>query len=160
MAIFHKIFGSESIKFVKDAEKIVAKINALEGSISALTDTEFPTKTKELKARLAGGETLDDILPEAFALVREAAKRNLGERHYDVQLIGGLALNSGKISEMKTGEGKTLVATLPVYLNALEGKGVHLITVNDYLARRDAVLMGQVYNFLGLTTGVINSTNV
>lgn len=160
MGIFGKIFGNESSKFVNDAEKIVEKINALEGDISKLSDADFPNKTSEFKARLEKGETLDDVLPEAFALVREASRRNLGERHYDVQLIGGLALHRGKIAEMKTGEGKTLVATLPLYLNALLGKGCHLITVNDYLARRDAVLMGQVFNFLGLSVGVINSQNV
>ena len=160
MGIFSKVFGDESSKFVKNTEEIVAKIGSLEGEMALLTDADFPNKTKELKTRLADGETLEDILPDAFALVREAAKRNLKERHYDVQLVGGLALHKGKISEMKTGEGKTLVATLPLYLNALEEKGAHLITVNDYLARRDAVLMGQVYNFLGLSVGVINSTNV
>jgi preprotein translocase subunit SecA len=160
MGIFNKVFGDESSKFVENHKKTVEKIGILEAEMSALKDADFPLKTKEFKDRLEKGETLDDILPEAFALVREAAKRNLGERHYDVQLIGGLALNSGKIAEMKTGEGKTLVATLPLYLNALAGKGAHLITVNDYLARRDAVLMGQVYNFLGLSVGVINSSNV
>jgi len=167
MGLFNKIFGDTSSKFIKSAQKIVAEINALEADISKLADTDFPKKTQEFKDRLskslpAGrqGETLDDILPEAFALVREAAKRNLKERHFDVQLIGGLALHNGKIAEMKTGEGKTLVATLPLYLNALVGKGAHLITVNDYLARLGAVLMGQVYNFLGLTVGVINSQNV
>jgi len=160
MSLFSKIFGDESSKFIKNAEKTVSKINALEADISKLTDSDFPKKTQEFKNRLAKGENLDEILPEVFALVREAAKRNLGERHYDVQLVGGLALNAGKIAEMKTGEGKTLVATLPAYLNALGGAGVHVITVNDYLARRDAVLMGQVYNFLGLSIGVINSNNV
>src|ERR1035437_2248650 len=164
MGIFSKVFGDESSKFVKDADKIVDKVNALEGDISKLTDADFPNKTKDFKDRLEKSldkkETLDEILPEAFVLVREAAKRNLGERHYDVQLIGGLVLHKGKIAEMKTGEGKTLVATLPLYLNALLGKGAHLITVNDYLARRDAVLMGKVFDFLGLSIGVINSQNV
>ena len=160
MSIFGKIFGDESSKFIKDAEKIVAKINALEADISKLLDEDFPKKTREFKDRLANGETLDDILPEAFALVREAAKRNLKERHYDVQLIGGIALHKAKIAEMKTGEGKTLVAVLPAYLNALSGEGVHIVTVNDYLSRIGAVLMGQVYNFLGLSVGVINSNNV
>lgn len=160
MGIFGKIFGDESSKFINNSKGIVAQINALEADISALPDTDFPNKTQEFKDRLAKGETLDDILPEAFALVREASKRNLGERHYDVQIIGGLALNAGKVVEMKTGEGKTLVATLPAYLNALSGKGVHIVTVNDYLARRDAVLMGQIYNFLGLSVGVINSNNI
>ena len=160
MSIFGKIFGDESSKFIKDAEKIVAKINALEVDISKLLDEDFPKKTREFKDRLTNGETLDDILPEAFALVREAAKRNLKERHYDVQLIGGIALHKAKIAEMKTGEGKTLVAVLPAYLNALSGEGVHIVTVNDYLSRIGAVLMGQVYNFLGLSVGVINSNNV
>ena len=160
MGLFNKVFGDTSSKFIKDAEKIVAKINAWEADISKLADENFPKKTQDFKDRLSKGENLDDILPEVFALVREAAKRNLGERHFDVQLVGGLALHKGKIAEMKTGEGKTLVATLPLYLNALVGEGVHLITVNDYLARLGAVLMGQVYNFLGLTVGVINSQNV
>jgi len=160
MALIKKIFGDASSKFIKETKGIVNKINLLEGDISKLADVDFPKKTQEFKERLAKGETLDDILPEAFALVREAAKRNIGERHYDVQLIAGLALHRGKISEMKTGEGKTLMATLPLYLNALEGKGAHLITVNDYLARLGAVLMGKIYNFLGLSVGVINSQNV
>ncbi len=160
MAIFSKVFGDESSKFIKNSEKMVSKINGLEVAISALADNDFPKKTEEFKDKLGKGESLDGILPEAFALAREAAKRNLNERPYDVQLIGGLALHSGKIAEMKTGEGKTLVATLPAYLNALSGEGVHIITVNDYLARRDAVLMGQIYNFLGLSVGVINSNNV
>ncbi len=160
MSLFTTIFGDTSSKFIKTTNAIVAKVNSLEADILPLSDADFPKKTQEFKDRLAKGESLDDMLPEAFALVREAAKRNLGERHYDVQLIGGLALHNGKIAEMKTGEGKTLVATLPAYLNALTGKGVHIITVNDYLARRDAVLMGQVFNFLGLSVGVINSQNV
>ena len=160
MSIFNKMFGDESSKFIKNAENTIQKINALEAEISTLKDEDFPKKTEDFKNRLNNKETLEDILPEAFALVREASKRILGERHYDVQLIGGLTLNSGKISEMKTGEGKTLVATLPAYLNALTGLGVHIVTVNDYLARRDAVLMGQIYNFLGLSVGIINSQNV
>ena len=164
MSLFSKMFGDSSSKWVGGTANMVAKIAALEASASSLADADFPRKTQEFKDILSKAEdkkqTLKDILPEAFALVREAAKRNLGERHYDVQIIGGLALHEGKITEMKTGEGKTLVATLPAYLNALEGKGVHIVTVNDYLARRDAVLMGQVYNFLGLSVGVINSNNV
>ncbi len=160
MSILNKIFGDTSTKFIAKSKAIVDKINALEDSVLNLKDEDFPKKTQEFKDILTKGESLEDILPEAFALVREAAKRNLGERHYDVQLIGGLALNSGKIAEMKTGEGKTLVATLPSYLNALTGLGVHIVTVNDYLARRDAVLMGQVHNFLGLSVGVINSNNI
>ena len=154
------MFGDASSKFIKSNNKIVARINTWEAEISKLGDEDFPKKTQEFKDRLVKGESLDDILPEAFALVREAAKRNLGERPYDVQLIGGLALHQGKISEMKTGEGKTLVAVLPLYLNALAGKGTHLITVNDYLARVGAGLMGKVFNFLGLSVGVINSENV
>ncbi|MFZ2072150.1 MAG: preprotein translocase subunit SecA, partial [Minisyncoccia bacterium] len=160
MALFNKIFGDTSSKFIKSTNNTVVKINAFEAEISKLQDSDFPKKTQEFKDRLKNGESLDDLLPEAFALVREAAKRNLGERHYDVQLIGGITLHKGKISEMKTGEGKTLVATLPAYLNALAGEGVHVITVNDYLARRDSVLMGQIYDFLGLSIGVINSQNV
>ena len=164
MGIFSKIFGNESSKFIGSTKEIVAKINALEVDISKLADADFPKKMQEFKDRLAKAEnkaeTFDEILPEAFALVREAAKRNLGERHYDVQLVGGLALHSGKIAEMRTGEGKTLVAVLPAYLNALSGEGVHIVTVNDYLSRIGAVLMGQVYNFLGLSVGVINSNNV
>jgi len=160
MGLFSKIFGDASSGFIKNTKIIVAKINALEADISKLQDEDFPKKTQELKNRLNNGESLDDILPEAFALVREAGKRNLGERIYDVQLIGGLALHQGKIAEMKTGEGKTLVATLPLYLNALIGKGAHLVTVNDYLSRVGAVLMGKVFNFLGLSVGVINSQNI
>ncbi len=160
MSILSTIFGNTSTKFIADAQKKVITINAFEENMAKLADSHFPQKTAELKARLEKGEILDGILPEAFALVREAAKRNLGERHYDVQLIGGIALHEGNIAEMKTGEGKTLVATLPLYLNALAGKGAHLVTVNDYLSRRDAVLMGQVFNFLGLSVGVINSQNV
>lgn len=160
MSLIKKIFGDASTSFISKNKAILNKINALESEMVGLKDEDFPKKTTEFKERLKGGAKLEDVLPEAFALVREAAKRCLGERHYDVQMIGGLAMNSGKIAEMKTGEGKTLVATLPAYLNALEGRGVHVVTVNDYLARRDAVLMGQVYNFLGLSVGVINSQNV
>jgi preprotein translocase subunit SecA len=160
MSAFTKIFGDTSSKFIKNISSTVKKINALEADISKLPDEDFPKKTKEFKDRLGKGETLDNILPEAFALVREAGKRCLGERLYDVQLIGGITLHDGKIAEMKTGEGKTNVATVPVYLNALTGEGVHVVTVNDYLARRDAVRMGEIYNFLGLTIGVINSQNV
>jgi preprotein translocase subunit SecA len=160
MNILSTIFGDLSSKFVVNSKKTLETINKIEDSVKSLKDEDFPVKTQELKDRLKEGESLKDILPQAFALVREAARRNLGERHYDVQLLGGIALNEGKIVEMKTGEGKTLVATLPTYLNALTGLGVHIVTVNDYLARRDAVLMGQVYDFLGLTVGVINSSNV
>ena len=158
------MFGDESSKFIKDTAETVAKINALEADISKLADEDFPKKTLEFKEKLAKAENkkevLDEILPEAFALVREAQKRTLGIRLYDVQLIGGMALHQGKIAEMKTGEGKTNVATLALYLNALGGLGAHLVTVNDYLARRDAVLMGQIYDFLGLSVGIINSQNV
>jgi len=160
MSFYSKIFGDTSSKFIKNTKKIIVKINALEADISKLSNQDFPKKTQEFKERLTKNETLDDILPEAFALVREAQKRTLNIRLYDVQMVGGIALHSGKIAEMKTGEGKTNVATLPLYLNALTSNGTHLITVNDYLARRDAVLMGQVYNFLGLSVGVINSQNV
>ncbi len=167
MSIFGKIFGDESSKFIGKTTETIAKINALEAEISKFADADFPKKTQEFKDRLAKAdekkskeEILEEILPEAFALVREAAKRNLGERHYDVQLIGGITLHSGKIAEMRTGEGKTLVAVLPAYLNALTGEGVHIVTVNDYLSRIGAVLMGQVYNFLGLSVGVINSNNI
>src|SRR5690606_2472025 len=135
--------------------KIVEKVNALEPTYHAMDDETLKSQTGVLKSRLAAGETLDDILGDAFAVVREAAQRTLGQRHYDVQLIGGIVLHRGEIAEMRTGEGKTLVATAPVYLNALEGKGVHVVTVNDYLAKRDAEWMGQVYRWLALSVGVI-----
>ena len=150
-----KIFGSSNDRSVKAMAGRVQAINALEPAYAALGDADLRGKTEQFKAQLAAGKTLDDILPEAFAAVREAAKRTLGQRHYDVQLVGGMVLHKGGIAEMRTGEGKTLVATAPVYLNALAGKGVHVITVNDYLATRDSEWMGQVYRFLGLTTGVI-----
>ena len=150
-----KIFGSSNDRSVKAMMARVQAINVLEPAYAALTDDQLRGKTEEFKAMLAAGKTLDDILPQAFAVVREASKRTLGQRHYDVQLVGGMVLHRGGIAEMRTGEGKTLVATAPTYLNALAGKGVHVITVNDYLARRDAEWMGQVYRFLGLTTGVI-----
>ena len=152
-------FGDDSARFLKYAKPIVEQINKLEDSMIALDDAMFPEKTKELKQRIAEGATLDEIIPEAFALVREAAKRTRQERHFDVQLIGGLALCKGSIAEMRTGEGKTLVATLAAYTQALFGKGVHVVTVNDYLARRDAEQMGQVYHFLGLTVGILNNLN-
>ncbi|BAQ18711.1 preprotein translocase subunit SecA [Methyloceanibacter caenitepidi] len=154
-AIANKVFGSSNDRKLKKYDPVVAAINALEPEVSALSDEALRARTDEFRKRLAGGETLDDLLPEAFATVREAAKRTLGQRHFDVQLIGGMVLHEGRIAEMKTGEGKTLVATLPVYLNALTGKGVHVVTVNDYLAKRDAAWMGQVYSFLGLTVGTI-----
>ena len=157
MSIFSKIFKSYSEKEVKRIMPIVEKINSLEESISKLTDIELRGKTEEFKEQLKNGKTTDDILPEAFAVVREASKRVLGMRHFDVQLIGGIVLHQGRIAEMKTGEGKTLVATLPVYLNALTGKGVHVITVNDYLAKRDSEWMGKLYKFLGLSVGLVIS---
>jgi len=154
-AIAKIIFGSSNDRYVKSLGKIVDRINAFETTISALTDEELRDQTRKFRVRLDNGETLDDLLPEAFATVRAAAQRVLGMRHFDVQMIGGIVLHRGEIAEMRTGEGKTLVATLATYLNALEGKGVHVVTVNDYLARRDCDWMGQVYRFLGLTTGVI-----
>ncbi len=155
MSIFNKIFKSYSEKEVKRVMTLVEKINGLEEEISKLSDSELRGKTEYFKKQLQDGKTLDDILPEAFAVVREASKRVLGMRHFDVQLIGGIILHQGRIAEMKTGEGKTLVATLPVYLNALEGKGVHVITVNDYLAKRDSEWMGKLYKFLGLSVGLV-----
>lgn len=154
-----KLFGDEGSKFIKRSQKTIKQINDLEESFSVLSDKDLKLKTQEFKARIAEGEDIDSLLPEAFALVREASKRTLGMRQYDVQLIGGMAIHSGNIAEMRTGEGKTLVATLPTYLNALEGKGAHVVTVNDYLARRDAVWMGQIYTFLGLSVSVVNQQN-
>ncbi len=154
------MFGDGNAGFLKEAEKVVKAVNALEAGLTELSAEEFPKRTNALKERFLAGETLDQILPEAFALVREASKRTRGQRHYDVQIIGGYALHKGKIAEMKTGEGKTLVATLPVYLNAIAGQGVHVVTVNDFLARRDATWMGQIYAYLGLTVAVVNSQNV
>ena len=155
MSVFTKIFGTHSEREVKRIIPIVDKIEALAPEFEKLTDEQLQAKTPEFKERLANGETLDDILPEAYATVREAATRVLDMRHYRVQLIGGVILHQGRITEMRTGEGKTLVSTLPAYLNALEGKGVHIVTVNDYLAKRDAEWMGKVHEFLGLTVGVI-----
>ena len=153
--ILKKIFGSKNDREIKSMQTLVRQINGEEEPLKALSDSQLQGKTLEFKARIEKGETLDELLPEAFAVVREAALRTLGMRHFDSQLMGGIVLHSGKIAEMKTGEGKTLAATLPVYLNALAGKGVHVVTVNDYLARRDAAWMGTVYEFLGLTVGVI-----
>src|SRR5215470_16575706 len=150
-----QIFGSVNERKVRVLRPMVQRINALEGTFEALSDEALRNKTSEYRQRLARGAKIDDILPEAFATVREGAKRSLGQRHYDVQLMGGIFLHQGKIAEMRTGEGKTLVATLPVYLNALESRGVHVIMVNDYLARRDSDWMGQIYRFLGLSVGVI-----
>ena len=149
------LFGSSNDRYVKSLDKIVRKINAFEPAMEALSDDELKAQTQKFRDQLAEGQSLDDILPEAFATCREASRRVLGMRHFDVQMIGGIVLHRGEIAEMRTGEGKTLVATLATYLNAIEGKGVHVVTVNDYLARRDAEWMGQIYRFLGLTVGVI-----
>ena len=158
MGFMDKIFGTHSQRELKLISKTIDKIEGLRPQMQQLSDEELKAKTKEFKERLAKGETLDDLLPEAFAVVREAGKRVLGMEHYCVQLIGGMILHQGRIAEMRTGEGKTLVSTLPAYLNALEGKGVHVVTVNDYLANRDAEWMGQIHRFLGLTVGcVLNS---
>ena len=154
-SLLTRVFGSRNERQLRQLNRIVAKINALEPEIEKLSDEQLQAKTPEFKQRIADGEALDKVLPEAFAVCREAGRRVLGMRHYDVQLIGGMVLHLGKIAEMRTGEGKTLVATLPVYLNALEGKGVHVVTVNDYLARRDAAQMGKLYNWLGLSVGVV-----
>src|SRR6266550_1881788 len=150
-----KVVGTQNDRELKRLRPLVEQINALEPSVQPLSDDALRGKTAEFKQRFATGETLDDLLPEAFAVVREVGRRVLNMRHFDVQLIGGAVLHKGKIAEMKTGEGKTLVATLPAYLNALEGKGVHVVTVNDYLARRDSEWMGKIYRFLGMTVGVI-----
>ena len=155
MGLIQKIFGTHSENELKRIYPIVDQIEALDSQMQALSDEELRGKTKEFKQRLNEGETLDDILPEAYATVREAAYRSLGMKHYRVQLIGGIILHQGRIAEMRTGEGKTLVSTLPAYLNALSGKGVHIVTVNDYLAKRDAEWMGKVHQFLGLTVGVV-----
>ena len=154
-ALAKKIFGSANDRRLKTYAPNVKAINALEPEIEALTDEELRDRTRQFRDELAAGKSLDDLLVPAFATVREAAKRTLGQRHFDVQLIGGMVLHEGAIAEMRTGEGKTLVATLAVYLNALAGKGVHVVTVNDYLANRDAEWMGQIYKFLGMTVGVI-----
>ncbi len=154
-AVARKLFGSSNDRRIRGYRPRVEEINALEPELEALSDEALRARTEDFKKQLAEGKTLDDILVPAFATVREAAKRTLGQRHFDVQMIGGMVLHEGRISEMKTGEGKTLVATLPVYLNALAGRGVHVVTVNDYLAKRDSEWMGQIYKFLGLTVGVI-----
>src|SRR3989338_3651280 len=161
MAFLKSLFGSPEEKLLKSWQPLVERVNALKASFEKLSAEELKGKTMEFKERLSKGadstssrqETLDDLLPEAYALVREASKRTSGERHFDVQLLGGIAMHKGGIAEMKTGEGKTLVATLSAYLNALEGRGVHVVTVNDYLTRRDAVWMGQIYAALGLSVG-------
>ena len=154
LGLIRKIFDTNA-KEVRRLQERAQAINALEPEIKALSDDDLRAKKDEFRMRLDNGATLDDILPEAFAVVREAAWRTIGQRHYDVQLMGGIVLHEGRIAEMKTGEGKTLVATLPVYLNALIGRGVHVVTVNDYLARRDAEWMGRIYRFLGLSVGCI-----
>ena len=150
-----KVFGSKNERELKQIQPLVEKINALEPEVQALQDEQLKARSGEFRQRLERGEPLDDLLPEAFATVREASMRILKMRHFDVQMIGGIVLHQGKIAEMKTGEGKTLAATLPAYLNALSGKGVHIITVNDYLARRDTEWMGHIYRFLGLSVGTI-----
>ena len=155
MGFFSKMFGSYSDRELKSIYPIVDKIEAMADEYKAMSDAELQAKTPEFKTRLQSGETLDDILPEAFATVREASRRVLGLYPYRVQLVGGVVLHQGRIAEMKTGEGKTLVATLPAYLNALNGNGVHIVTVNDYLAKRDSEWMGKVHRFLGLTVGLI-----
>jgi preprotein translocase subunit SecA len=157
MSFLDRFFGPSYEKELKKVKPLIEAINAKEADYEGLSQAELQTKTAELKARLASGETLDDVLVEAFALVREAAKQTMGMRHYDVQMIGGIILHRGSITEMRTGEGKTLVGTLPAYLNALSGRGVHVVTVNDYLSRRDAAWMGQIYSYLGLSVGVINN---
>ena len=156
MSFLTKILGDSNKRFLKKLEPIVSSINALEEKMKSLSCEGLKSVTVELRNKLEGGQSLDDILPSAFAVTREASRRTLGQRHFDVQLLGGIILHQGKIAEMRTGEGKTLVATLPAYLNAISGQGVHVVTVNDYLSRRDAVWMGQIYNELGLTVGCIN----
>ena len=153
--LLQKVFGSHNDRVLKGIVPLVEQASRLEPAIQRLSDADLRARTAEFRQRLGNGEPLDDLLPEAFATVREAAKRTLGQRHYDVPLMGGVVLHRGSIAEMKTGEGKTLVATLPSYLNGLEGRGVHIVTVNDYLARRDADWMGAVHRFLGLSVGVI-----
>jgi preprotein translocase subunit SecA len=155
VSLLKKLIGSRNDRILKQYRKQVAQINALESGMAALTDQQLAAKTDEFRRRHTEGVALDDMLAEAFAVVREASKRVFGMRHFDVQLLGAIALHNGKIAEMRTGEGKTLMATLAVYLNALSGKGVHVVTVNDYLARRDAEWMGRLYNFLGMSVGVV-----
>src|SRR5271154_4881120 len=157
MSVFAKVLRAGEGKKVRNLQAIVPAINALEPEVSALSNDELAHMTVAFRERLAEGEDLNDLLVEAFAAVREAAKRTIGQRHYDVQLMGGMALHFGWIAEMRTGEGKTLVSTAPAYLNALEGNGVHLVTVNDYLAKRDSVWMGRIYKALGLTVGLVSA---
>ena len=153
--VLTRLFGTQFEREIKKLQPLLERINHFEKKVKPLSSSELQGKTAVFKERLEKGETLDDLLPEAFAVCREASRRVLGMRHYDVQLIGGVVLHRGQIAEMKTGEGKTLVATLPTYLNALEGKGVHIVTVNDYLAKRDREWMGEIYHFLNLSTGTI-----
>ena len=153
--ILAKVVGTQNERDLKKLRPVVAQVGAHEASMTSLSDEALRTKTTEFKTRVANGESLDSLMPEAFAVVREAGRRMLNMRHFDVQLIGGTVLHQGRIAEMKTGEGKTLVATLPAYLNALAGRGVHIVTVNDYLARRDSEWMGRIYRFLGMSVGVI-----
>ena len=150
-----KVIGTQNERELKKVRPLVGRINELESGITPLSDADLKARTAQFRERVSRGESLDDLLPEAFATVREAGRRVLNMRHFDVQLIGGMVLHGGRIAEMKTGEGKTLVATLPAYLNALAGKGVHVVTVNDYLARRDSEWMGRIYRFLGMSVGVI-----
>src|SRR5437868_9525491 len=159
LSTLKRLLGDSNQREVKRLGPMVARINSLEPEYEALSDEQLRDKTTEFRGRFLAGEALESLLPEAFAAVREAAKRTLGQRHYDVQLMGGMVLHHGKIAEMRTGEGKTLVATLPVYLNALTGRGVHVVTVNDYLARRDSEWMGRIYKFLGLSVGVIQNNH-
>ena len=154
---FSKIFKSSNQQELDNLKNLISAINSKEKLIKGLSDTEIKERVLNLKRAVKNGKSLEDFIPDSFALVREAAKRTLNERHYDVQLAGGLILHSGKIAEMKTGEGKTLVSTLPAFLNSLEGKGVHIVTVNDYLAKRDSEWMGKVFNFLGISTGCITN---
>ena len=153
--ITKKIFGTPNDRYLKNSKTILENINSLEGELEKLNDNELKQNTLKLREKFNSGESLESLLPLSFATVREASKRILGQRHYDVQMIGGIALHQGKISEMKTGEGKTLVSTLPAYLNAISGKGVHIVTVNDYLAKRDSKWMGKIYEFLGLNVGCV-----
>ena len=155
LGFIKRFLGDNNDKEIERMQVMVEQINALESEMTGLTDDKLRGHTKIFRERLANGESLDDLLPEAFAVAREGSRRVLGMRHFDVQLIGGICLHEGKIAEMRTGEGKTLVATLPTYLNALTGQGVHMITVNDYLAKRDSEWMGRLYNFLGLTVGLV-----
>ena len=157
LSFISKFIKSGNQKELDRLNKIVQKINSLEETIKKLKDNEFQEKTEELKEKLKNGSSLDELLPEAFALVREASRRIRGERHFDVQIVGGIVLHEMKIAEMRTGEGKTLTITLAAYLNALLGKGVHIVTVNDYLAKRDCLEMGKIYNFLGISSGYINN---